>query len=195
MPQARSDSVRDRNRPQPTKLPYRFAILKSPKKRVAPRGPETAQSPPGQGICAHAAQCYLHQRCPKLSMSTDVLGKPHDRIEGRLKVTGRRHNDQLLETFSIRKYSTGRERRQTTCPPGDPRLLRSHCSGAFFDQSRRAALPAVMLAAAVVLATGCSSTGAGYNTRLISPIPTNQQRLNSEPECIDRMYLNNYLVT
>jgi hypothetical protein len=49
---------------------------------------------------------------------------------------------------------------QKACPAGNARWLRSHCSGAFWDHIRRAALPAVMLAVAVVLATGCSSTGA-----------------------------------
>jgi hypothetical protein len=50
----------------------------------------------------------------------------------------------------------------------------------FWTTSGRAALPAVMLAVAVVLATGCSSTGAGFNARLISPMPNNQQATNSE---------------
>jgi hypothetical protein len=39
-----------------------------------------------------------------------------------------------------------------------------------------------MLAVAVVLATGCSSTGAGFNAGLISPIPNNQQATNSEDD-------------
>jgi hypothetical protein len=63
---------------------------------------------------------------------------------------------------------------------GNARLLRSHCSGAFLHHIRRPALPAVMLAVAVVLAAVCSSTGAGYNARLISPMPNNQQATNSE---------------
>jgi hypothetical protein len=67
-------------------------------------------------------------------------------------------------------------------PPGNARLFRSHCSGAFLDHIRRAALPAVMLAVAVVLATGCSSTGPGFNARLISPMPNNQQATNSEDD-------------
>jgi hypothetical protein len=46
----------------------------------------------------------------------------------------------------------------------------------------RAALPAVMVAVAVVLASGCSSTGAGFNARLISPMPNNQQATNSEDD-------------
>ena len=63
----------------------------------------------------------------------------------------------------------------TACPPGNARLLRSHCSGAFLDHIRRAALPAVMLAVAVLLATGCSSTGNGFNALLLSPLPAAQQ--------------------
>ena len=69
----------------------------------------------------------------------------------------------------------------TTCPPDNDRLLRSHCSGAFWDHIRRAALPAVMLAVAVVLATGCSSTGAGFSPLLIrGPLPAAQQRSELE---------------
>jgi hypothetical protein len=57
---------------------------------------------------------------------------------------------------------------KTACPPGNSRLL------------RRAALPSVMLAVAVVFATGCSSTGALFNTRLISPVPAAQQSSDLE---------------
>jgi hypothetical protein len=70
----------------------------------------------------------------------------------------------------------------TACPPGNARLLRSYCSGPCLDHIRRAALPAVMLAVGVVLATGCSSTGAGFNARLISPVSNNQQATNSEDD-------------
>jgi len=41
-----------------------------------------------------------------------------------------------------------------------------------------------MLAVAVVLATGCSSTGAGFNAGLTSPIPNNQQATNSEDDSL-----------
>jgi hypothetical protein len=62
-----------------------------------------------------------------------------------------------------------------TCPLDNARLLRSHCSGAFWDHIRRAALPAV------VLATGCSSTGAGFSPLLIrGPLPAAQQRSELE---------------
>jgi hypothetical protein len=71
---------------------------------------------------------------------------------------------------------------KTSCPPGNARLLRSHCSGAFLNHIGRATSPAIVLAVAVVLATGCSLTGAGFNARLISPITTNQQASNSEAD-------------
>ena len=58
----------------------------------------------------------------------------------------------------------------------------SHCSGAWWDDIRRAALLAVALGTTVVLATGCSSTGTGMNARLISPAPTNQQAANFEDD-------------
>ena len=58
--------------------------------------------------------------------------------------------------------------------------ISSHCSGAWWDHIRRAALLAVALGATVVLATGCSSTGTGMNARLISPVPTNQQAADFE---------------
>jgi hypothetical protein len=69
----------------------------------------------------------------------------------------------------------------TTCPIR-ARLITCHCSGAFWNDIRRAAFVAVALGTTVVLATGCSSTGAGINTRLISPVPTNQQAANLEQD-------------
>ena len=68
-----------------------------------------------------------------------------------------------------------------TCPI-HASLISSHCSGAFWDPIRRAALLAVALGTTVVLATGCSSTGTGINARLISPVPTNQQAANFEDD-------------
>jgi hypothetical protein len=61
-------------------------------------------------------------------------------------------------------------------------LISSHCSGAFWDHTRRLALLAVALGTTVVLATSCSSTGTGINARLISPVPTNQQAANFEDD-------------
>ena len=46
----------------------------------------------------------------------------------------------------------------------------------------RAGLLAVALGATVVFATGCSSTGTGFNARLISPVSNNQQATNSEED-------------
>jgi hypothetical protein len=46
----------------------------------------------------------------------------------------------------------------------------------------RAGLLAVALGATVVFATGCSSTGTGFDARLISPVPNNQQATNSEDD-------------
>ena len=64
----------------------------------------------------------------------------------------------------------------TPCPPDNARLISGHCSRAFWDHIRRAALPAVMLAVAVVLETGCSSTGTGFSPLLIrGPLPAAQQ--------------------
>ena len=69
---------------------------------------------------------------------------------------------------------------KTARPSSSGTLLPDHCFGVFGKNIERAALLAVALGATVVLATGCSSTGAGYNARLISPVPNNQQATNSE---------------
>jgi len=61
-------------------------------------------------------------------------------------------------------------------------VIRSHCCGAFRDHLRRVTLLGAALGTTVVLATGCSSTGTGTNTRLISPVPTNQQAANFDYE-------------
>ena len=69
----------------------------------------------------------------------------------------------------------------TKCPV-HASLSREHYSGGFWDHIRRAALLAVALGTTVVLATGCSSTGTGFNARLISLVPTNQQAANFEDD-------------
>src|SRR5271166_268289 len=61
-------------------------------------------------------------------------------------------------------------------------LLTDHCSGAFLNEIKRCVLLTVMLGLIVVLVTGCSSTGTGFNARLISPISINQQDANSEDD-------------
>ena len=69
-----------------------------------------------------------------------------------------------------------------TAPPlSSDTLLPDHCFGVLGKRIEPAALLAVALGTTVVLATGCSSTGAGYNAGLISPVP-NQQATNSEDD-------------
>ena len=69
----------------------------------------------------------------------------------------------------------------TKCPI-HASMISGHCSRAFWDHIRRAALLAVALGTTVVLATGCSSTGTGFNARLISPVPNNQQAATFEDD-------------
>ena len=59
--------------------------------------------------------------------------------------------------------------------PAHKNLASSHCSGAITVLIRRAALLAAALGTTAVLATGCSSTGTGFNAELISPVSSNQQ--------------------
>jgi hypothetical protein len=60
------------------------------------------------------------------------------------------------------------------------RLPNDHCSGVFLKHIRKAEVLAVALGATFVLATGCSSTGTGFNARVISPVSTNQRASHSE---------------
>ena len=71
---------------------------------------------------------------------------------------------------------------KVVCPSSSGSLLAGHCSGAFLSEITRAVLLTIVLGMTVVLATGCSSTGAGFSAKLISPMPTNQQASNSEGE-------------
>jgi hypothetical protein len=66
--------------------------------------------------------------------------------------------------MKINQYLTN-----TVRPSSTGTLLSDHCFGVFVKHIERAALLAVALGATVVLATGCSSTGAGYNARLSDP--------------------------
>jgi hypothetical protein len=59
-------------------------------------------------------------------------------------------------------------------------FLTDHCSGAFLDEFKRSALLTGMLGVIVVLATGCSSTGAGLSARLIAPTVTNRPSVSPE---------------
>jgi hypothetical protein len=61
-------------------------------------------------------------------------------------------------------------------------LLTDRCSGAFVNEIKRSAFLVIILSVIIVLATGCSSTGNGYNARLISLIPTKQQNANFEDD-------------
>ena len=61
-------------------------------------------------------------------------------------------------------------------------LLTDHCSGVFLNRIRRAALLTVVLGMTVVLATSCSSTGNGFNARLVSPVSAAQQGSDLEDE-------------
>ena len=65
-------------------------------------------------------------------------------------------------------------------PSSGGSLLTDHCSGDFLNCIGRATLLAVVLGVAVVLATGCSSTGSGFNPLLISPLPAAQQSSDLE---------------
>jgi hypothetical protein len=53
-------------------------------------------------------------------------------------------------------------------------MLSDHCSGLFFNDTGRTAFLVVIFGVAVMLATGCSSTGTGISTRLVSPVLATQ---------------------
>jgi hypothetical protein len=69
---------------------------------------------------------------------------------------------------------------RTTCLSSRATLVPDHCAGLSRRKSNELRLLAVALGATVVLATGCSSTGAGFDARLIGPVPSNRQVANSE---------------
>jgi hypothetical protein len=71
---------------------------------------------------------------------------------------------------------------KTACHFRSGTLLSDHCSRVLVNRIERAGLLAVALAAIVVLATGCSSTGTGFSARLISPVPNSQQDTNPEDD-------------
>jgi hypothetical protein len=71
---------------------------------------------------------------------------------------------------------------KTASPSRSGTLLPDHCSWVSLNRIERAGLLAVGLAAIVVLAKGCSSTGIGFSARVISPVPNNQQATNSEDD-------------
>src|ERR1700730_11800538 len=64
------------------------------------------------------------------------------------------------------------------CLSSSDSLLTDHCSGVFLKQITQSAILAVVLGVTVVLATGCSATGNGFNARIISPVQlTNRLRI------------------
>jgi hypothetical protein len=65
-------------------------------------------------------------------------------------------------------------------PWSSAKMLNDRCSGFFFNDMGRAALLAVVFGVAVVLATGCSSTGGGVKAELIAPVTSAAQ--DSVPE-------------
>ena len=60
-------------------------------------------------------------------------------------------------------------------PWSNAKMLNDRCSGFFFNDMGRAALLAVLLGVAVLLATGCSSTGGGVKAGLMTPVINSQQ--------------------
>ena len=71
---------------------------------------------------------------------------------------------------------------KAACPSIRGTLRPEHGVGLSVKHIERAGLLAVALGAIVVLATGCSSTGAGLGARLISPVPNKQLTTNSEDD-------------
>jgi hypothetical protein len=59
-------------------------------------------------------------------------------------------------------------------------MLSDRCSGLFFNDTGRTAFLLVIFGVAVMLATGCATTGSGISTRLVSPVRTAQD--NSDPQ-------------
>jgi hypothetical protein len=61
-------------------------------------------------------------------------------------------------------------------------MLNDRCSGFFFNDMGRAALLAVIFGVVVMLATGCSSTGTGISTGVVSPVLATQGRSDSQDD-------------
>jgi hypothetical protein len=71
---------------------------------------------------------------------------------------------------------------KTACRSSSSTLRPEHWTGISVKQIERVGLLAVALAATVVLATGCSSTGVGFDARLMNPVPNKQLTTNSEED-------------
>jgi hypothetical protein len=72
--------------------------------------------------------------------------------------------------MKINQYIVKPAYRSSSCS-----LLTDHCSGVLLNRIRRAALVTVVLGMTVAAATSCSSTGNGFNARLVSPVSAAQQ--------------------
>ena len=67
-------------------------------------------------------------------------------------------------------------------PWSNARMLNDRCSGFFFNDMGRAALLAVIFGVVVMLATGCSSTGTRFSTRLVNPVVATQGNSDSQDD-------------
>ncbi len=67
-------------------------------------------------------------------------------------------------------------------PWSNARTLNDRYFGFFFNDMGRAALLAVIFAVVVMLTTGCSSTGTGISTRLVSPVLATQGNSDSQDD-------------
>jgi len=59
-------------------------------------------------------------------------------------------------------------------------LPNNRCAGLFLDEIRQATLLALVFSIAVVLTTGCSSTGKGLSAKLIVPVTSSAMGSASE---------------
>src|SRR5262245_36280847 len=65
-------------------------------------------------------------------------------------------------------------------PTCNSSILTHHCSGLYLQNIGRCALLAAALGLSAMLATGCSSTGEGFQTRLTGSAPTSRHVTESE---------------
>ncbi|MBV8225401.1 MAG: hypothetical protein JO232_09465 [Verrucomicrobia bacterium] len=62
--------------------------------------------------------------------------------------------------------------RAVIAPTSNQSILTDQCSGSYLENIGRCAALAVALGFTAMLATGCSSTGQGFQARLMGPAPT-----------------------
>src|SRR5215831_10488969 len=70
--------------------------------------------------------------------------------------------------------------RSVIFPTCNDSIFTHHCSGRYFQNIGRCALLAVALGLSTMLATGCSSTGEGFQARLTGSAPTTRHVRESE---------------